>query len=111
MWWAWVPFKDAPDTDKLRPVVVLGWSPRGAGEDSVVLVLPISSFGDGGQARNGDIFIQEWQAIGLSKPSWVRARRLWGADPQALNSSKGSSGSLEEQTMSAVLTEVAGLFK
>lgn len=106
---AWVPFKDAPDDEKLRPVLVLGWSATGPREDGVVLVVPITSFGDGGQPRNGDVSISDWAAAGLKKPSHVRARRLWGADPQMF-SRQSARGKVDEATMAAVLAEVGALF-
>jgi mRNA-degrading endonuclease toxin of MazEF toxin-antitoxin module len=106
---AWVPFKDAPDNQKLRPVLVLGWSAVGATEDGVVLVAPITSFGDGGRARGGDVLIANWATAGLTKPSYVRARRLWGADPQMFHR-QSAKGKVDEATMAAVLREVIALF-
>lgn len=106
-----MPYNEDPQNSKERPVLVIGWSDHGPGEDSVILVAPITNFGSGGQARNGDIPILNWRRLGFAKPSWVRARRIWGASPAAFDRARGSLGSVTETEMSQVLTEVSNLFK
>jgi mRNA-degrading endonuclease toxin of MazEF toxin-antitoxin module len=110
IWYGWFPFKDAPDKDKHRPVLVLGLSPTGAGEDAVVLVAPITSFGEGGRALNGDVPVLNWRRCGLGKASWIRARRVWGADVKSLDRSRGPVGNVDTAAMDAVLKVVAALF-
>ena len=110
IWYAQVPFKDDPTQTKLRPVVVLGWSKQGGSQDSVILVVPVTSFGVGASPKEGDIEITNWPACGFNKPSWVRARRLWGADPQVFNVRRGPLGTVTNEVMSAILVEIERLF-
>lgn len=106
--YAQVPYTDDPAQRKWRPVVVVGWSKFGRGQDQVVLVVPITSFEGAPKPRDGDIVI-DWQAAGLRKPSWVRARRLWGADPKAL-SERASPGNVTDTELAQILLEIEALF-
>jgi len=110
IWHAHVPYTDKPRQRKHRPVVILGVSKMGRNQDQVVLVVPITSFGDGGAAKEGDVELLDWARYGLSKRSWVRARRLWGADPRVLDKKRGSSGSVPADVVSAILLEIERLF-
>ncbi|WP_419719823.1 type II toxin-antitoxin system PemK/MazF family toxin [Micrococcus terreus] len=110
IWRACVPYNEDPANGKERFVVVLGASPQGREEDEVVLVAPITSFGDGGRCRNGDVPILNWRNVtGLNKASWIRARRVWGANPNALVGSS-PAGSVETGTMDQVLATIAEFF-
>lgn len=111
IWMAAVPYNEDPTQTKHRPVLVIGTSPKGPTEDSVVLVLPITSFGGGGGFKNGDVPLLNWRRFGLDRGSYVRARRLWGADPRALDRTRGSLGSVSEDVMSQVLTEIMTFFR
>lgn len=110
IWHAHVPFTEDPDQRKQRPVVVLGFSRTGRGQDSVVLVVPVTSFGEGASPREGDVELADWASFGLTKPSWVRARRLWGADPRVFDQRRGPSGSVSPNVMSMILLEIQKLF-
>lgn len=110
IWRAYVPYTDAPNVTKRRPVLVLGWSKMGADQDNVVLVVPITSFGEGGQPREGDVEILNVTQCGLNKRSWARSRRLWGADPKVLDAAKGPRGPITNEAMSAILVEIERLF-
>jgi mRNA-degrading endonuclease toxin of MazEF toxin-antitoxin module len=110
IWRALVPYNDNPVDAKRRPVLVLGFSAHGPTEDSVILVAPITSFGDGGRARNGDVPLLNWRNFGLDRGSYVRARRIWGADPKAFDQSRGCLGKVSEDVMSQVLTEIMPFF-
>ncbi len=110
VWYAQVPYNDDPAQAKHRPTVVLGVSAMGTNQDQVVLVVPITSFGDGAGPKGGDIELTDWQRFGLKKPSWVRARRLWGADPRVFDRRRGPVGSVSSSVMSAILLEVERLF-
>lgn len=112
VWRADVPFNDEPNAGKYRPVLVLGYSRFGKDEDNVVLVVSITTHGGRGVGRGGDVPLsaQEATAAGLRSAGWVRARRLWGLDPRALDSDKGPTGFVSEDLMSDVLKEVQRLF-
>lgn len=102
-----MPYSNEPSKRKHRPCVVISWSPQGASEDSIIVVVPITSFGDGGRPRNGDVLVLDDQMGGLSKRSWVRARRLFGADTAAFDPSRRQRrGVLDSMTLEAVLLEV-----
>ena len=116
VWFARVPYNDTPRNDestmnKLRPVVVLGASPNLA-PDSVVLVAPITSFGDGGSPQAGDIRIEDTSLAGLSKQSWVRARRVFGMHPRSLDPQRrcncGRISSKELDAAYRVIAELLG---
>lgn len=111
VWWAAVPYKENAENSKHRPVVVVATSPTGRREDVVVLVVPITGFHGGAQPKRGDVSL-DWRTIGgLTGESWVRARRVWAADPAALDRNKGCVGKLSRDEMSRVYTEVLGLFE
>lgn len=108
IWWAKFPYSDDPEQGKTRPVLVLGLSPSGPNQDSVVLVAPITSYGGGASARTGDVAILNWRGLGLEKASWVRARRVWGANPSILQGDKPMAH-VDAQVMSTVFQEIASL--
>jgi len=101
---------DAQGGGKRRPVVILGWSAQGPGEDSVVLTVPITAFHGAAKPRNGDVEIGGWQGAGLTEPSWIRARRLWGVDPVLIDRRRGRLGSISHDEMALVLVEIEALF-
>ena len=110
VWYALVPYSEDPAKAKERPVLVLGASPQTPHDDRVIVVAPITGFSESGTARNGDVPILNWRNCGLNKPSWVRARRVWGADPAAFSTERGCTGTVDTKTVQLVLTEFAGLF-
>ena len=101
--YARVPFTENPNDSKNRPVIVLGWSPMGAGEDQVVLVVPVTSFKGDPKPRNGHIEL-DWGSAGLSKRSWAAARRVWGADPRAFDGAP--IGQVTQSDMTRILLEI-----
>ncbi|WP_350279681.1 type II toxin-antitoxin system PemK/MazF family toxin [Kribbella sp. HUAS MG21] len=104
----WVPFNDQPSQAKFRPVVVLGWSKFGPGEDAVVLTVPITSFDGQAKPLNGDIEL-DWKACGLTKKSWARARRVWGVDPKIIDQHY-CPGRITSSEMSLILLEIEAMF-
>lgn len=110
VWRADVPFNDEPAAGKYRPVVVVGFSRFGPDEDGVLLVVPVTSFGDGGNPKNGDVVIEDHVTAGLRSRSWARARRLWGLNPRALDLQRGSTGTVSPEVMSEILLEAEKLW-
>lgn len=109
VFYADVPFNEAPENRKRRPVVVLGASPMNREEDQVVLVAQITSFGGGGHALGGDVPILNWRNLGFTKESWIRARRLWGANPSALSPYSANPPRVDDFTLTKVLNEISDL--
>jgi mRNA-degrading endonuclease toxin of MazEF toxin-antitoxin module len=107
IWQAYFPFNDGPG-DKVRPVLVIGASPMGPGQEQVVLSAMISSQVQ--KARIGDIVINDWAATGLTVPSLVKARRLASLSPKSFQDPAKYIGRLDDPTFSAVLAEIAVLF-
>lgn len=101
-----VPYTDDPEQGKTRPVIVIGWSKFGYSEDDVVLVVPVTSFEGNPKVKNGDVEL-DWQLCGLPKPSWARARRLWGADPRAFTNK--IFGSVTQHELDMIYLEIEGL--
>lgn len=108
--YAEIPFADKVIETKRRPVVVVGLSPIGPGEDQVALVCSISSFGSGGSALQGDVPILNWRNLGFPKASWVRARRMYGISPQSLRAFTGGADAIDETTLAHVRQEIAVMF-
>lgn len=105
------PFGDVTTGAKVRPVLILGYSKRGQDQDETVLVAPITSFSSGGgRPKQGDVEVTDWKGCGLSKPSWIRARRLWSPHPKMLNNSSGRLGVVSDAVLSEVLVEIQRLF-
>ncbi|MGV8912486.1 MAG: type II toxin-antitoxin system PemK/MazF family toxin [Rhodoglobus sp.] len=109
IWNAMVPFND-DKSGKFRPSVILGWSPLLSGDDHNLLVVPITSFGDGGTPKTGDFALNDYTALGLKEGSHVRTRRLMTLHPRAFNFSDGPFGTLEASDLSSVLLEIERLF-
>ncbi len=107
--WAKVPYNDDPEKGKRRPAVVLGSSAMTYMDDRVVLLVMITSFGDGGSPKRGDIELLDWANLGLSKPSWVRARRLWGADPAAIQQPADPARCIDQFTLGRIYQEINDL--
>ena len=114
VWRSRFPYNDNPAQSKMRPIVILGYSKFGVGEDGNILVVPVSSFGDGGRPRKGDIQIDDIRRAGLdlTKDSWVHARRLFCLHPNAFDAGKGAvkKGSVTSTVMSQILLEAEKLF-
>ncbi|WP_395727154.1 type II toxin-antitoxin system PemK/MazF family toxin [Nakamurella sp.] len=114
LWNAWIPYNDVTGpgasggVGKFRPVLIVGFSDRTPADDQVVLLVPITSYGAGAAPKKGDVEIVNWQACNLSKRSWARARRIWGANPRVL---RGSSafGTVEVQVLNDVFSEIERL--
>jgi mRNA-degrading endonuclease toxin of MazEF toxin-antitoxin module len=108
IWKIHFPYGDKPDF-KERPVVVVGASPMGHREDHVVLVVMVTS--QMHQKRNGDVIIASHSAVGLSRPSVIKARRLYSATPQMFQRTESAwLGRLDATTLKLVLDEIAILF-
>ena len=111
VWRALVPYNDEPVKGKERPVIVVGWSQMGQDQDNVVLVIPVTTFGDGGRPAEGDVEILDQQRGGLNKsPSWARARRVWGADPRCFDRRRGCTGTVTPEVMAAILVQIEKMF-
>jgi mRNA-degrading endonuclease toxin of MazEF toxin-antitoxin module len=111
LWWTWVPYNDRARAGKDRPVVILGWSRASLVDDSVVLVVPVTSFDSVPKPKAGDIEIKNLKQAGLNKPSWVRARRVFNVVPAALDRSRGAIGFVGQDEMAAIYTELASLLR
>jgi mRNA-degrading endonuclease toxin of MazEF toxin-antitoxin module len=107
IWQAYFPYSDGPG-DKFRPVLVVGVSPMGSGQEQVVLAAMISSQVQ--KRRIGDVVISDWAAVGLTMPSLVKARRLASLSPSQFNDPAKYLGRLDDRTFSSVLAEIAVLF-
>lgn len=83
----WYPFKhDAEEPFKRRPVLLVGGTMPGEPGDQAILVAQVT--GDPRRVEapgQGDVVIPAWREAGLKKPSVVRARRLWTAQPSDLD--------------------------
>lgn len=101
-----MPFNDSPDVTKHRPVVVVGWSNFTPQDDRVVLVVPVTSFEGAPKVKHGDVQL-DWQSCGLTKPSWARARRLWGADPRSFTGKV--YGTITDDELRMIYLEIEGL--
>jgi len=108
--YALVPYSDDPSTRKHRPVVILGWSKMGWGQDESILVVPITSYDGVPKPRDGDVRL-DWRAAGLAKDSWARARRVWGAHPHAFSTTKTSPGAISDNELRLIYIEIEALFK
>lgn len=102
------PYAEKPHF-KTRPVLIVGASPMGQQEEEVILVAMITSQVAG--QRNGDVPILNTGAAGLSKPSIIKARRLYSASPRRFRTNGANKvGELDTQTFNNVLSEIAVLF-
>ncbi len=108
IWSIHFPYGDKPHF-KERPVVVVGASPMGPREEQVLLVVMVTS--QLHQKRNGDVDIVNHSAVGLSRPSIIKARRLFAATPLMFQRPESKwLGRLDATTLKQVLDEIAILF-
>ena len=110
IWRVSFPFGDVTTGAKVRPVLILGYSKRGLDQDETVLLAPITSFSSGGGPKQGDVEVPDWKQSGLSKLSWIRARRLWSPHPKMLVNSPRRPGVVSDAVLSEVLVEIQRLF-
>lgn len=79
VWWVHAPFQDVP-RDKRRPAIVL--------ENNIIAILTLYV-----TSRDKDnpysIEIEDWDAIGLKKPSWARIDRIISVDEMDMDSKIG----------------------
>lgn len=82
----WFPFsrQEAGQAQwKKRPVLVL--SRLGFGLDEVIVCAMVTSNENRYRSVGpGDVRLQSWSSFGLPKPSVVRCRRIWSAEPRDL---------------------------
>jgi hypothetical protein len=105
-----VPFNDQPSA-KDRPAVILGWSPFTPHDDHNILIVPVYTFGgDPSKALGGDISLSNARECGLAEGAFIRCRRLQSLHPNALRLAAGPRGTLTNEDLTSVLTEVQKLF-
>lgn len=108
VWQITFPFNDQPGS-KLRPVLVVGASPMGPGEEEVVLTVMITS--QMHQRRRGDVEIVDYTGAGLSSSSLIKSRRLFAASPRMFSATCARRmGRVDTPTFQAVFAEIAQLF-
>ena len=78
-------------------------------EDQVFLVVMVTSKMH--QKRKGDVTIAIHSAVGLSRPSIIKARRLYSATPLMFQRTESTwLGRLDATTFKQVMDEIATLF-
>ena len=113
VWYAQVPYNDVVDESKVRPVVIVGWSPFTKDDDHNILVVPSSTFsGDATKAKGGDINLFDPATAGLagSSTSFIRTRRLMSLHPKMILWDRGLMGTLVTKDWEAVITELERFF-
>jgi mRNA-degrading endonuclease toxin of MazEF toxin-antitoxin module len=111
VWYAQVPFNNEVDEGKVRPVVVVGWSPFNTNDDHNILIVPSYTFGgDPSRARGGDMQLSDPASAGLGADSFIRTRRLMTLHPMAILWNRSSLGTLVHKDWEMVLTEIERLF-
>jgi mRNA-degrading endonuclease toxin of MazEF toxin-antitoxin module len=107
VWTVPFPFMDVQDF-KFRPVLIVGASPMGYGEDEIILVAMITS--KVAKARNGDVEIPNHKAVGLTEPSIIKARRLVSRGTNHFDNPSKQIGRLDDATFAQVISQIAVLF-
>lgn len=107
IWKVNFPFGDVPDF-KLRPTLVVGVSPMGAGQEQVVLVAMMTSKLN--QRRRGDVEVSNYAACGLMVPTLIKARRITHVNPSMFKDPGHQVGRVEDDVLRAVLMKIAEMF-
>jgi hypothetical protein len=89
---------------------VVGWSNFDRNADQVILIVPVTSHGQGGHTRPGEILISNPEAYSLTEGSFVRARRIFSIHPKRLSTAEGPIGTLSQEIMVEIIDEIAKLF-
>jgi len=110
LWKVQIPHTDSENSGEKRPCVIVGWSSFNSGEDQVILVVPITSHGQGGHTRPGEIAIPEPEKHSLTPGSCVRARRVFSIHPSRLTRNEGPIDTLSNEIVIEILETIAKLF-
>lgn len=110
LWWVTIPYTDNPKNLEKRPCVVVGWSGFTMSDDQVILVVPITSFSDGGTPKSGDIEIPNPRTVNLTLNSHARSTRLQAIHPSRLVPMDSLQSTLDENTLDLILRGIADLF-
>jgi mRNA interferase MazF len=101
------PYSDASAAKK-RPVLVVGASPVGRGQDEVVVVAQITSSATRiASPLQGDLVLTDWRNFRLPQPSVLRCRRLFAINPTDV---LRQFGNVDGATLAAAHGEIRKLF-
>jgi mRNA-degrading endonuclease toxin of MazEF toxin-antitoxin module len=110
VWNAMVPYNESQG-GKFRPSVIVGWSSFARNDDHNVLIVPSYTFGgDSSKALGGDMPLADPTLAGLTTASRIRCRRLMTLNPRVFDFSKGPLGTVSNNDLNMILTEVEKLF-
>jgi hypothetical protein len=94
VWMLEVPFIDDPTKSKNRPAMVVGWANLNGDGNPSILIVPITSFGNGGLPISGDVKLNA-ESIGLRSNGYVRSSRPFTIHPRLLFQSRKPIGTVE----------------
>lgn len=110
VWWINIRWTDSKETVEKRPAVIVGWSEFSKKDDQVILVSAITSHGDGGTPKIGEIEIPNPESYSLSTNSHIRARSITSIHPSLITSNDGPICTLATSLMVQTLTEISKMF-
>lgn len=95
---------------KCRPVVIIGWSDFGQKQPSTIVVVPITSHGDGGRRQPGELPLADPQSSGLSDNSVVRPHSIIALHPNSMLLDEDPVGKLSDSEFGAVVSAIGQMF-
>jgi|GEM_PF-5673980 len=107
IWTINYPYTSNPVEYKPRPGVIVGWTDFGPDEDELVWVVSITSHGDGGRSRKGEIKVENPDQFGLTEGSYIRARNIYSISTDLFPTSIGPIGTLSDELVVRILKEIA----
>lgn len=110
IWWVRIRWADSEETVEERPAVIVGWSAFSDRDDQIIIVASITSHGDGGIPRIGEIKIPKPQDYSLTPNSHIRARQLTSIHPSLLTPANGPISTLDNSLTIQTLTEISKMF-
>lgn len=110
IWWVNVPHTDSEAKLDRRPAAIVGWSQFFKNNDEIILVVPITSHGNGGQPRTVEIEIPEPEKYKLDSGSHIRARNIYSIHPSRLTKKDGPLDTLSDDLISQTLQIISNLF-
>lgn len=110
IWRVKIRWADSDNTVEERPAVIVGWSQFSNRDDQIILVSSITSHGDGGISRLGEIKIPNPDKYSLSPNSHIRARQITSIHPNLLTPANGPIATLDPSMTIETLTEISKMF-
>lgn len=112
---AFIPYRDTPPSrseadGKRRPIIVFGWSDFGPDKPSTILVVPVTTHGNGGRVLAGEVPITEPDRVGLRENSHAQPGMIIALHAGSIDLDATPQGYIADHDFKAVVAGIAHMF-